>query len=83
MANVIQEKSRDFAIKIINCYKYLNEEQHEYSQREVISNYFDTIMESVAAFVEKVTGENIREEIESRLTKKYLVVPVLMKTMNR
>ena len=59
------------------------EEQHEYSQREVISNYFDTIMESVAAFVEKVTGENIREEIESRLTKKYLVVPVLMKTMNR
>lgn len=59
------------------------EEQHEYTQREVISNYFDTIMESVAAFVEKVTGENIREEIESRLTKKYLVVPVLMKTMNK
>ena len=59
------------------------EEQHEYSETEVISNYFDTIMESVAAFVEKVTGENIREEIESRLTKKYLVVPVLMKTMNK
>ena len=31
MANVIQEKSRNFAIKIINCYKYLIEEQHEYS----------------------------------------------------
>ena len=30
MANVIQEKSRNFAIKIINCYKYLVEEQHEY-----------------------------------------------------
>ena len=30
MANVIQEKSRNFAIKIINCYKYLIEEQHEY-----------------------------------------------------
>ena len=30
MANVIQEKSRNFAIKIINYYKYLIEEQHEY-----------------------------------------------------
>ena len=30
MANVIQEKSRNFAIKIINCYKYLVEEQREY-----------------------------------------------------
>ena len=30
MANIIQEKSRDFAIKIINCYKFLVEEQHEY-----------------------------------------------------
>lgn len=30
MANIIQEKSRAFAIKIIDCYKYLNEERHEY-----------------------------------------------------
>ena len=30
MSNIIQEKSRAFAIEIINCYKYLNEEQHEY-----------------------------------------------------
>ncbi len=30
MADVIQEKSRAFAIKIINYYKFLNEEQHEY-----------------------------------------------------
>ena len=30
MANVIQDKSRAFAIEIINCYKYLIEEQHEY-----------------------------------------------------
>jgi len=30
MANAIQDKSRAFAIKIINCYKYLVEEQHEY-----------------------------------------------------
>lgn len=30
MANVIQEKSRAFAISIINCYRFLNEEQHEY-----------------------------------------------------
>ena len=25
----IQSKSRDFAIRIINCYKYLTEQQHE------------------------------------------------------
>ena len=29
MANVIQDKSRAFAIRIINCYKYLDEEKHE------------------------------------------------------
>ena len=30
MANAIQDKSRAFAIKIIKCYKFLYEEQHEY-----------------------------------------------------
>ena len=30
MANAIQDKSRAFAIEIINCYKFLIEEQHEY-----------------------------------------------------
>ncbi len=30
MANAIQDKTRAFAIKIINCYKFLTEEQHEY-----------------------------------------------------
>ena len=29
MANAIQDKSRAFAIRIINCYKYLDEEKHE------------------------------------------------------
>ena len=29
MANAIQDKSRTFAIRIINCYKYLDEEKHE------------------------------------------------------
>jgi len=30
MANAIQDKTRAFAINIINCYKFLIEEQHEY-----------------------------------------------------
>ena len=30
MAGAIQEKSRDFAIRIVNCYKYLTEKQKEY-----------------------------------------------------
>ena len=29
MANVIQIKSRDFAIRIIKCYKFLSEQKHE------------------------------------------------------
>lgn len=30
MANAIKDKSRDFAIRIINCYKYLTEEKKEF-----------------------------------------------------
>ena len=30
MGNAIQDKTKDFAIKIINCYKFLTEEQHEF-----------------------------------------------------
>ena len=29
MDSIIQQKSRDFAIRIIGCYKYLIEEKHE------------------------------------------------------
>lgn len=29
MESIIQQKSRDFAIRIINCYKYLTEQKHE------------------------------------------------------
>ena len=29
MANAVQEKSREFAIRIINCYKFLTEQKHE------------------------------------------------------
>jgi four helix bundle protein len=29
MANAIQDKSRKFAIRIVNCYKYLTEQKHE------------------------------------------------------
>ncbi len=30
MANVIQTKSRDFAIRIVSCYKFLTEQKNEY-----------------------------------------------------
>jgi four helix bundle protein len=30
MANAIQQKSRDFAIRVINCYKFLTEEKKEF-----------------------------------------------------
>ena len=30
MAGAIQDKSRDFAIRIVNCYKYLTEQQREF-----------------------------------------------------
>ena len=30
MSNAIQDKTRAFAIRIINCYKFLTEERHEF-----------------------------------------------------
>ena len=30
MAGAIQDKSRDFAIRIVNCYKYLTEQKKEW-----------------------------------------------------
>ena len=30
MAGAIQDKSRDFAIRVVNCYKYLTEQQKEW-----------------------------------------------------
>ena len=38
MANAIQIKSRDFAIRIVGCYKFLTEKKTNMSCR---SNYFD------------------------------------------
>ena len=57
------------------------EEEHTYTEVEYIDDYFDTVMESVAVFIERVTGQNIREEIKSRLTKYYVTIPVLVKTI--
>ena len=56
------------------------EERHEWTVVESIDDYYNTLMESVAVFTERVTGQDIRKEIELRLTQQYIIVPVLTKT---
>lgn len=39
----IQQKSRDFAIRIINCYKYLTEEKKEFVMSKQLLRYGTSI----------------------------------------
>lgn len=59
------------------------EEESSWSDTEVIEDYYKTVMSSVAAFVEKVTGQDIRNEIEARLTKGQVMIPILIKTIQQ
>jgi len=62
-----------------NSSKYY-EEESEFTDTEVITDYFNKVMEAVSVFVERVTGQDIRKEIELRLTKQQIIIPILMKT---
>ena len=63
MANIIQEKSRDFAIKIINCYKFLVEEQHEY----VMSKQLLRCGTSIGANIRESKNAQSRNDFLSKL----------------
>ncbi|MBQ8957620.1 MAG: four helix bundle protein [Bacteroidales bacterium] len=64
MANVIQDKSRDFAIKIINCYKYLIEEQHEY----ILSKQLVRSGTSIGANTRESKNAQFRNDFISKLS---------------
>lgn len=64
MSNVIQDKSRAFAIKIINCYKFLIEEQHEY----VMSKQLLRCGTSVGANTRESKNAQSRNDFLSKLS---------------
>lgn len=64
MSNVIQDKSRAFAINIINCYKFLIEEQHEY----VMSKQLLRCGTSVGANTRESKNAQSRNDFLSKLS---------------
>ena len=63
MANAIQDKTRAFAIKIINCYKFLIEEQHEY----VLSKQLRRCGTSIGANTRESKNAQSRNDFLSKL----------------
>ena len=43
------------------------EDRSEYEEIETIDNYFDTLIDGACSFIERVTGNNIKNELYSRL----------------
>ena len=65
--NVIQEKSFDFAIRIVNLYKYLKYEKKEY----VLSKQLLRSGTSVGANVEEAIGGQSEKDFLSKLSIAY------------
>ena len=65
MANVIQDKSRAFAIRIINCYKYLDEEKHE----RIMSKQLLRCGTSIGANTRESKNAQSRTDFLSKLNK--------------
>ena len=63
MANVIQIKSRDFAIRIIKCYKFLSEQKHE----TVISKQLLRCGTSIGANTRESKNAQSRNDFLSKL----------------
>ena len=64
MANAIQEKSRDFAIRIINCYKFLTEEKKEF----VMSKQLLRAGTSIGANTRESKNAQSRGDFQSKLS---------------
>ena len=64
MANAIQDKSRVFAIEIINCYKDLVEEKHEY----VLSKQLLRCGTSIGANTRESKNAQSRNDFLSKLS---------------
>ena len=64
MANAIQDKSRAFAIRIINCYKFLTEEKKEF----VMSKQLLRAGTSIGANTRESKNAQSRDDFLSKLS---------------
>jgi len=65
--NVVQKKSFNFAIKIVNTYKYLKEEKKEFT----LSKQLLRSGTSVGANIEEAIGGQSRKDFYAKLTIAY------------
>ncbi|NNK73013.1 MAG: four helix bundle protein [Flavobacteriaceae bacterium] len=65
--NIIQSKSYEFAIKIVNIYKHLTEEKKEY----ILSKQLLRSGTSIGANVEEAIGGQSRRDFYSKLSIAY------------
>ncbi|MCT4602354.1 MAG: four helix bundle protein [Marinifilum sp.] len=65
--NIIQEKSFDFAVRIVNLCRYLNEEKKEY----VLSNQLLRSGTSIGANIEEAIGGQSEKDFFAKLTIAY------------
>ena len=64
MANTLQAKSRNFAIRIINCYKFLNEQKNE----QIISKQLLRCGTSIGANTRESKNAQSRNDFMSKLS---------------
>jgi len=64
MHSIIQQKSRDFAIRIIGCYKFLTEQKHE----KVMSKQFLRCGTSIGANTRESKNAQSRMDFMSKLS---------------
>ena len=63
MSNIVLEKSKDFAIRIVNLYKYLNDDKKEY----VLSKQVLRSGTSIGAKVAEAQNAQSRADFQSKL----------------
>lgn len=65
--NIIQEKSYDFAVRIVNLYKHLSQEKKEF----VLSKQLLRSGTSIGANIEETIGGQSRKDFYAKLTIAY------------
>ncbi|GFD92102.1 hypothetical protein KUL156_31490 [Alteromonas sp. KUL156] len=65
--NIIQEKSYDFAVRIVNLYKHLSQEKKEF----VLSKQLLRSGTSIGANIEEAIGGQSRKDFYAKLTIAY------------
>ena len=51
------------------------EDEHRYSEDEVIHDYFNSIIDGACEYIKRVTDQDIKSEVEVRLQRQEIVIP--------